>query len=100
MPGRLSQDLLQVSLPNEIVIDVGWTHRFDPKGLFLITIFRGDWGNEVQPAFTMESPFSVAFAIKDLVEKFLNPPPVGPVNESGYSLVEYSSAAGSKWTLA
>lgn len=48
---HFSEDLLCVTLRNDVSIDVGWYPDEDPSGEFRIHIFRGNWCNTISPNF-------------------------------------------------
>lgn len=47
-PDYLTQDLLQVQLPGDTFIDVGWSPENDPSGEFVISVFRGCWERQLR----------------------------------------------------
>jgi len=69
-PERLSNDILQVSLPSGIVIQVGWHPRFDPTGCFRIVVVEGDWDNPRIPPIAVDDPFDAANMVRTLAEQY------------------------------
>ncbi|MBI1904544.1 MAG: hypothetical protein HYS13_25905 [Planctomycetia bacterium] len=47
-PDYLTEDLMEVELPGNVFIAVGWHPSWDPKGSFVITVFRGDWDDQLE----------------------------------------------------
>jgi hypothetical protein len=48
-PSSLVQDVLFISLPNEVFIDVGWYPEHDPLGSYRICVYQGAWDNQLLP---------------------------------------------------
>jgi hypothetical protein len=87
-PSFLTQDLLAVELPNQVVIDVGWYPQFDPLGSYLVSVFRQTWENQlVEPIETRDIDQVVA-EVERLAREFAGRrfgsghPPGGPVPSS------------------
>jgi hypothetical protein len=40
-PGCLTQDLLLVTLPTKMFVDVSWFPEHDPSGTYVVSVFRG-----------------------------------------------------------
>lgn len=71
IPECLSQDILQVRLPNLVTIDVGWAPRFDFAGSFVITVARGrDWDNQLINPVKLKDPYEVAVFVEQLAEEY------------------------------
>ena len=71
VPQRLSQDILQVTLPTRVVIDVGWYPRFDPQGSFRIIVIRkGNWDDQLIPSINERGPFDVVRLVQQLAEEY------------------------------
>jgi hypothetical protein len=66
----LDQDILEIELPNELRIEVGWFPENDPTGHFLVQIFRKGQLTPAEPAREAKSPPEVASLIADLVRKY------------------------------
>jgi hypothetical protein len=65
-PERLGSDILQVTLPNGIVIDVSWRPAFDLHGRFEIRLFEGDWDNQLLKPIFKKSPVDAALLVEQL----------------------------------
>lgn len=62
----LTEDIVQVSLPNGIHVDVGWYPDLDPSGSFHVVVFRDTWENRL-----MESTTRDPQEVKRLVEEYV-----------------------------
>ncbi len=94
-PELLDEDILLVSLPNGIAIDVGWTPSFDPRGNFKITVFRGEWGNNLQQPIVETHPQTVASLVSGLAWYYRQLRPVGSVsNTESFNTVSGRRPAG------
>lgn len=71
----LDQDILEVSLPNDMRIDVGWFPENDPKGTFVIRVFRKNRHDPVRSPIEEKSPSAVAKYVVDLTMLYGSPPP-------------------------
>jgi len=71
-PEWLTQDILQVYLPNGQTIDVGWSPEFDLNGRFQVVVCDHGWNNQIEgPAF-IKDPFWVANYINEIVNRRLS----------------------------
>ena len=66
----LDQDVLEIKLPNDLRIDVGWFPENDPNGRFVIRVFRRDRLKPIRSLIEERSPHNVAMAIGHLVEQY------------------------------
>lgn len=66
----LDQDILEVKLPNDLRIDVGWFPENDPNGRFVIRVFRSGRLKPIRSVIEVRSPHNVAMAIGHLVEQY------------------------------
>jgi len=69
-PEDLDQDILQVSLPNGITVDVGWYPDGDPDGEFKVVVYRKYWSNQLCAPFVTRGPREVAKAVEKLVVQY------------------------------
>jgi hypothetical protein len=63
----LDQDILEVELPNGVVIDVGWFPQYDPKGHFRLSVYHLYRNEPLRPPIDLETPFQVAKAVEEVV---------------------------------
>ena len=70
---RLSQDILQATLPGGVTIDVGWMPRFNPDGRFVITVFRDDPDSPLIAKIEEKSPFETANLVQQLIVEYSQP---------------------------
>ncbi len=68
---NLLQDMLQIVLPDDIVIDVGWYPDWDPNGRYRVMVFQDDVDHPLEDDFTTKDVDAVKARIYDLVEKYL-----------------------------
>lgn len=89
-PEYLDQDILQVSLPNGVTIDVGWYPESDPTGSFRIVVYRGDWLRQLQTPIDTRNPQIVAAQARWLAEQYAQDIERSQtvVDEARYSLAE------------
>jgi len=66
----LDQDILEIELPDQLRIDVGWFPENDPSGHFLVQIFRKGQLTPAEPASEAKTPPEVASLIADLIRKY------------------------------
>ena len=53
----LDQDILEITLPSGVTIDVGWIPEYDPNGQFRIVVYRDYWRNQLTaPEFVAGVP--------------------------------------------
>ncbi len=45
----LTQDMLEVELPGQVFVDVGWFPEHDPNGMYVITVFYREFDNQLIP---------------------------------------------------
>ena len=63
-PDVLTQDVLEIELPNGVFIDVGWYPEHDLGGKFLVRMFRDSWENQLGAPIKSDDPTQV----KEIVE--------------------------------
>ena len=68
-PEDLDQDLLQVALPNGLVIDVGWYPGGDSSGAFKVVVYRDYWRNQIAPPVITTNPHEAADAVVRLARE-------------------------------
>jgi hypothetical protein len=87
----LDQDILEVELPNGIVIDVGWFPENSPHGMFLIRTYRQNHRSLLISPSETKDPFEVARRVVDLVEIYAAPAPARAISisHSGSKSFEY-----------
>jgi len=66
---HLDEDILQVSLPNGLTVDVGWYPACDEDGAFKVVVYRGHWRNQLFKCATRD-PRAAAKAVESLVSVF------------------------------
>jgi hypothetical protein len=74
-PSTLDQDVLQVVLPNDVTIDVGWYPSNDPDGRFRIVTYRDYWRNTIRETVETTDPFVVADTVRAIAEEMRLAPP-------------------------
>lgn len=70
----LDQDILEVALPNNMRIDVGWFPENDPDGSFVIRVFRKNTLSPVRTPIEEKLPQEVAKYVVALVKQYGAPP--------------------------
>jgi len=70
----LDQDVLEIELPNDLRVEVGWFPENDPSGRFLLQIFRNGQPAPVEAPMEAKSPIEVASLIGDIVRKYARRP--------------------------
>ena len=66
----LTEDILLVSLKDDIQIDVGWHPQWDANGAFYVSVFQGDWEKQLQEPFESPDPFIVATEVRNLAKHY------------------------------
>lgn len=69
----LTQDMLQVELPGNVFIDVGWYPDLDPKGEYRIVVFKDRVENQIEPMFASRDVAEVEETIGRIVDRHLQP---------------------------
>ena len=69
----LTQDMLTVRLPNGFYIDVGWYPEHDPKGRFVIRVFREFWDRQQLAPLETRDLSALITRVEDLAERFSRP---------------------------
>src|SRR4026208_2199179 len=67
----LDQDLLQLTLPGDIVIDVGWYPDRDPHGQYRLIVFRGTTDRELERPLQSRDVRLIKHSVHHLVAKYL-----------------------------
>jgi hypothetical protein len=67
---ELDQDILQISLPGGVVIDVGWRPEYELDGEFEVVVYRGDWDNPLLKPVREKDPLALADIITDLAREY------------------------------
>ena len=70
---RLDQDMIQIILPGQIVIDVGWYPDRNPNGEYRLVVFQGDVDNKKEAILRTRDVKAVMSAIYRYVAKYLSP---------------------------
>lgn len=65
---NLSEDMLEIVLPNGILISAGWYPDADPDGQYIVTVTKGL--NHVIDPFATASAFEAVEAVRDRVDDF------------------------------
>ena len=71
----LDQDMLQIELPGNVFIDVGWYPDCDPNGEYRLVVFRDDFDNQIEPPVQSKNVRDIKDAIDRLVAKYGALPP-------------------------
>ena len=71
----LDQDILEVELPNGIIIDVGWFPQNKPVGEFIIRTYKQNRHNPLIEPIKTKDPLAVGRIIADLVQTYAAPLP-------------------------
>jgi len=69
LPLLLVPDIILVSLPNDIFIDVGWYPEHDLTGEYCIRTYKGEWGNWLDQPIRTTNPQTVADNVERLAAK-------------------------------
>ena len=69
-PEWLTQDVLEVTLPNGAVIDVGWYPEHNLEGSFWIRVFLEDWDHQLTDPILRRDPHDVKELVEQLAEHF------------------------------
>jgi hypothetical protein len=67
--GRLSEDILQITLPDGHGIDVGWRPEFDVHGHFQIVVFKDEWENHIGEPVEVDTPTAAATVIEETARR-------------------------------
>jgi len=60
----LTQDMLEVELPGDVFIDVGWYPEHDPAGGYVIMAFCGDPDTLLYPEYHTKDPLDAARCVQ------------------------------------
>lgn len=71
-PILLIQDVLFVSLPNDIYIDVGWYPEHDPSGAYRISAYRAEWWNRLIEPIRTVNAYEAADVVSRLAKTLLS----------------------------
>ena len=67
----LTADVLLISLPNGVYIDVGWYPERDQNGAYLIRAYREDWDNQLLPQpYRSRDAGEIATEVRRLAVKY------------------------------
>jgi len=66
----LDQDMLQLTLPGAVFIDVGWYPDCDPGGEYRVVVFRDDFESPLEEAFHAKEVAAVVDKIQRLLAKY------------------------------
>jgi hypothetical protein len=69
----LTQDMLQVSLPGDVFVDVGWYPDWDPNGSYRIIVFQDEVENQLEAPFCSRDVQEVRDVLYTTVDKYLQP---------------------------
>jgi len=70
---NLTQDMLQVELPGDVFIDVGWYPDWNPDGEYRLFVFYNTVENQLEPPLFTKDVHEIEEAIYSLVSKYLDP---------------------------
>jgi hypothetical protein len=62
----LTQDMLEVELPNGVIIDVGWYPEHDPNGEYGIAVFQDHPDNPLQEAYYTKNLADAILAVESI----------------------------------
>jgi hypothetical protein len=65
----LDQDILEVELPGEFLISVGWFPQYDPHGNFRLAVFQRNKPGHLH-CVEVKTPLEVAAALSDLASQY------------------------------
>jgi hypothetical protein len=86
--------MLQVQLPEKIVIDVGWYPDCDPKGSYRLRVFHQTIDRLLEPAFTTRATAAVKAKIESLALKYAVVVPKGAGADPPVSILSNGRLAG------
>lgn len=69
---HLMQDMIQIALPGEIFIDVGWYPDKNPSGRYKLMVFKNDPDTLLEPIFSSRSVDEVKTEILRQVRRHLS----------------------------
>lgn len=67
----LTQDMLEIELPGNIFIDVGWYPQWNPAGQYMILVFRDTVDNLLERRIRNRDHHEVANMVSSLVDRYL-----------------------------
>ena len=62
----LGQDVLDIQLPNGVVIDVGWYPESDLNGEYWVRAYKGSWDNQLIECINTADPRAVRREVERL----------------------------------
>ena len=69
----LTQDMLEVELPNGVIIDVGWYPEHDPNGEYGVVAFQGHPDRAIGQPFYTRDPAAVIDKLEALARETTRP---------------------------
>ena len=69
-PEYLVQDLVTVVLPNGYYLDVGWFPEHDPRGSYVVRVFREYWDSQQIAPYSTRNIEEVIRLLEDLSRRF------------------------------
>jgi hypothetical protein len=67
----LNEDMLQIELPGDVFVDVGWYPDWDPNGEYRLKVFHDTVDSQLEPQFCSRDVNAVEATIYYLVAKYL-----------------------------
>jgi hypothetical protein len=65
--------MLQLELPGDIFIDVGWYPDWDPNGEYRVAVFYDEFENLLEPMFRSTDAQAVAAHVRRMLAKYNRP---------------------------
>jgi hypothetical protein len=69
----LREDILEIELPSDLTIDVGWYPEDDPAGAFQIVLYRDYWSNQLVPPVEVKTISDVVKEVEKLAKTYSAP---------------------------
>jgi|HubBroStandDraft_4_1064222.scaffolds.fasta_scaffold333434_2 hypothetical protein len=70
---NLIQDVIFIELPNDDYLDVGWYPEHDPNGSYRISLYHGDWSNQLIDPIIATNEIEVARRVRDIIVERCRP---------------------------
>lgn len=66
----LAEDILQVELPNGVIVDLGWLPAWDPSGSFVVSVYRHNWQNQLRDQYFAQDIDDAAQALQRFAAEY------------------------------
>src|SRR5262249_10233159 len=65
--------ILEIELPSDLTIDVGWYPEGDPVGAFQVVLYRDYWSNQLVPPVEVKTISDVVKEVEKLAKTYSAP---------------------------